>query len=936
VITRLMSSSPAPASTPAVDAPLSLGQLKFTNTPYKSLPIDPVENSSVRRPVANACYSIMKPTPVDNPTLVALSQPALDLLGPESARQIYDQSTEEGKLAVNYLSGNERIPGGIYASHCYCGHQFGSFAGQLGDGAAISVGEVENPKDSSKIELQLKGAGPTPYSRDADGRKVLRSSLREFLASEALFHLGIPTTRAASIVTSDSYVPRDPNYSGAVIPERCSIVSRLAPSFLRLGSFEIFKPQDPFTGRQGPSVGNGRLCVQMLNYAISRFYPDLWDNAGQSPKEESTSRSESNTDVFLDPSKLAGLNFPDKFVGEAPEARLTLSGLREVYRGFVLKVTERTAELVAEWQAYGFCHGVLNTDNISIHGVTIDYGPYGMMDYFDNNFICNGSDHDGRYDYKSQPEICKWNMGKFAEALSFPPFPTDLLVPPRVPERMTDATEDSTSDKWTSEVVSQFDLGHVLPLGTIKADIAKTYDAAFADRTYKIWEAKLGVSVYSALALPPVGAEVLISPEGETKSSGTSMTSSQTLLEIAQNRFKGLIGELFYVMHETYCDMTLVLRALSATRSTLQMRLAQVAYAQTPEEYQQAVECLKLAFPTEAYDSTAASTFKCTSASQLQPFDPSCNATSDDNAFDPVLEAILGLCSTADHYNRRREALKPHEPMSELLRMRAALADLALRRPNLKLAIAHDLEGISRKLDAFALYERGSDITPSDKSQRDRELWSRWLRSYRCVLQAEEARLLLLQKNAIDPRLEERLRERASSGSIISPLLSSPDDIASHRINLEHLGITDASHLFDSSEAVWSAMKQVHSAIVSALESSPDRINSDLGKLWRTTLREISSQRHRIQTSSNPRFTLRNFIAQEVIASAEEGDFTAVKALLRVLEDPYDITGGKTQGLTPVPPEEEEAVAKHVAHIRDALSKLPPIWAQELCVTCSS
>jgi len=260
------------------------------------------------------------------------------------------------------------------------GHQFGNFAGQLGDGAAMYLGEIlsdigyeqnsstpvsttqsvsvsESDNNHHRWELQLKGAGLTPYSRTADGRKVLRSSIREFLCSEAMYYLGIPTTRAGSLVTSDSTVERDPFYDGNSIDERCTIVSRIAPNFFRFGSFEIFKSADPGKSRAGPSAGNAELKKRLLDHVLT-YYPSIQATA-QAPSEL----------------------------------------LREVVK--------RTAELVALWQAAGWVHGVLNTDNLSIMGLTIDFGPFGFMEHYDSEYVPNGSDNSGRYCYEAQPQVRK-------------------------------------------------------------------------------------------------------------------------------------------------------------------------------------------------------------------------------------------------------------------------------------------------------------------------------------------------------------------------------------------------------------------------------------------------------------------------------------------------------------------------------------------------
>ncbi|CAM4476943.1 unnamed protein product [Lepidochelys olivacea] len=367
--------SPGPGA--AAAAASCLGALRFDNRALRSLPLDPSEEN-VPRQVPGACFSRVRPSPVQSPRLVALSLPALALLGlePPAAGALEELEAE----AALYFSGNRLLPGAEPAAHCYCGHQFGSFAGQLGDGAAVYLGEVLSPW-GERWEIQLKGAGLTPFSRQADGRKVLRSSIREFLCSEAMFHLGIPTTRAGTCVTSDSKVVRDILYDGNPKNERCTIVLRIASTFIRFGSFEIFKPTDEHTGRKGPSVNRNDIRIQMLNYVISTFYPEIQ----QAYSDNSVQRN----------------------------------------AAFFREVTKRTARMVAEWQCVGFCHGVLNTDNMSIVGLTIDYGPFGFMDRYDPEHICNGSDNGGRYAYNKQPEICKWNLGKLAEAL-VPELPLEI------------------------------------------------------------------------------------------------------------------------------------------------------------------------------------------------------------------------------------------------------------------------------------------------------------------------------------------------------------------------------------------------------------------------------------------------------------------------------------------------------------------------------
>uniref|UniRef100_A0AAY4AV29 Selenoprotein O n=1 Tax=Denticeps clupeoides TaxID=299321 RepID=A0AAY4AV29_9TELE len=352
-------------------APSPLERLPFDNVALRRLPLD-ASTESGSRTVRAACFSRVSPQPLLRPALVALSASALALLG------LRAEEVRRDPRGPEYLSGSRPMPGSEPAAHCYCGHQFGLFAGQLGDGAVCYLGEVragdaapESP--CGRWEIQLKGAGLTPYSRQSDGRKVLRSSIREFLCSEAMFALGVPTTRAGSLVTSDSCVVRDAFYAGRPCPEKCSVVLRIAPSFIRFGSFEIFHPVDDYTGRQGPSVGRHDIRAQLLDYVIETFYPDI--QKGHSDRQ----------------------------------ARNT---------AFFREVTVRTARLVALWQCVGFCHGVLNTDNMSILGLTIDYGPFGFMDSrYDPEYACNASDKKRRYTYEAQPYVCRWNLVRLAEAL---------------------------------------------------------------------------------------------------------------------------------------------------------------------------------------------------------------------------------------------------------------------------------------------------------------------------------------------------------------------------------------------------------------------------------------------------------------------------------------------------------------------------------------
>ena len=304
------------------------------------------------RVVEHAAYSLVEPTPVRAPSLLAWS----DALAKDFGLARPD-TTDSSWLDV--LAGNRRWPGTRPYANCYGGHQFGHWAGQLGDGRAITLGEFIDR--SGRIhEFQLKGAGPTPYSRGADGRAVLRSSLREFICSEAMHALGVPTTRALSLVATGEQVVRDMFYDGHPAPEPGAIVCRVAPSFLRLGSYEL------------PAArGDHDLLRRMVQYTISEHEPTI------------------------DP--------------QSPEA---------VSQWFDA-VCRRTAALVIEWTRVGFVHGVMNTDNLSIHGLTIDYGPYGWLEPYEPNWTPNTTDAQmRRYCFGRQPSIAQWNLSRFGGALA--------------------------------------------------------------------------------------------------------------------------------------------------------------------------------------------------------------------------------------------------------------------------------------------------------------------------------------------------------------------------------------------------------------------------------------------------------------------------------------------------------------------------------------
>lgn len=327
--------------------------MHYTHRYFEAMPTDPIAENYCRQ-VPKAMTSAVKPTSVSAPRLVIHSQPVADLLGLSS-----DAVASADFLAA--MSGNQPLEGMISYAHCYGGHQFGHWAGQLGDGRAIALGEVCH--EDRFWELQLKGAGVTPYSRMGDGRAVLRSSVREFLCSEAMHHLGIPTTRALSLVLTGDQVVRDMFYDGNAAEEPGAIVCRVAESFLRIGSLEIFSAYN--------DVEN---LTKVVDFVIQHYYPHI------------------------------------QFTGDADRKTAVVQ--------FFHELCDRTAKLIAQWMSVGFVHGVMNTDNMSLLGLTIDYGPYGWLDIVDSGWTPNTSDNmRRRYAFGNQPNIGAWNMMKLAEAL---------------------------------------------------------------------------------------------------------------------------------------------------------------------------------------------------------------------------------------------------------------------------------------------------------------------------------------------------------------------------------------------------------------------------------------------------------------------------------------------------------------------------------------
>ena len=308
------------------------------------------DNTYARLPAT--FHDRVSPTPVPDPYLVSFNPAAAALIDLDPA--------EAGRSEfADYFSGNKPLPGAEPVAMKYAGHQFGVYVPQLGDGRAILLGEVRNGR-GQKWDLHLKGAGQTAFSRRGDGRAVLRSTVREYLCSEAMHGLGIPTTRALCIVGSDLPVYRERQETGALLV-------RMAPSHVRFGSFEVFFHR-----------GQHAELRTLADYVIAQHYPEL-------------------------------------------------VGAEDRYVRFYAEVVRRTADLLARWQAVGFAHGVMNTDNMSILGITLDYGPFGFMEEFDRGYVCNHSDETGRYAFDQQPMVGYWNLACLGGALT-PLAPAEALT----------------------------------------------------------------------------------------------------------------------------------------------------------------------------------------------------------------------------------------------------------------------------------------------------------------------------------------------------------------------------------------------------------------------------------------------------------------------------------------------------------------------------
>jgi serine/tyrosine/threonine adenylyltransferase len=313
----------------------------------KDLPADNIREIYSRQ-VHGACFSNALTRIPSKPEMVHFSSQYLN----ELALKIEDENE-----FLKIVSGEKRYNDFQPYAMCYGGHQFGNWAGQLGDGRAINIADIE--VNNQPLQLQLKGAGPTPYSRGSDGLAVLRSSIREYLCSEAMHNLGVPTTRALSLIKTGDLVTRDMLYNGNPENEHGAVVCRVAPSFIRFGNFQIFAAR-----------GEIAVLTQLVNYTIKYHFSHL----GQ-------------------PSK-------------------------KTYLSFFEEVANKTRDMIVHWQRVGFVHGVMNTDNLSILGLTIDYGPYGWLEDYNPGWTPNTTDaQHSRYRFGNQPNIALWNLTQLANAL---------------------------------------------------------------------------------------------------------------------------------------------------------------------------------------------------------------------------------------------------------------------------------------------------------------------------------------------------------------------------------------------------------------------------------------------------------------------------------------------------------------------------------------
>lgn len=501
------------------DAPMS-DALSFDNRFVRALPSDPL-TTNARRQVPRASYSKVLPTPVAAPKLVAYSQEVAHLLAMDPA---FVTSPEFAQT----FGGNHVLKGMDPYAMNYAGHQFGHWAGQLGDGRAINLGELKG-MDGQQWTLQLKGAGPTPYSRTADGRAVLSSSIREFLCSEAMYHLGVPTTRALSLVVTGDSVVRDMFYDGRAKEEPGAIVCRVAPSFLRFGNFQVHAARQEFD-----------ILKQLMDFSIENDFPSLLSS--------------------------------------------TNSSTPPIYLRWFQEICDRTADLMVHWMRVGFVHGVMNTDNMSILGLTIDYGPYGWIDDYDLDWTPNTTDAESRrYIFGNQAGVAGWNLAQLARAIM--PVVNDAeslgailqtyssrfkqgheqMMGAKLGLSSVQSETDSLLFKKLEELLSTYEtdmtlffrlLGKVNPVSALEEQWSILQDSQYGAQAgekkdwmewLKGWNARVMQDPVGKLELPRRGLMDATNPKYVLRN-----YLAQEAIEKAHEGDYAMIGELLEVMHRPY------------------------------------------------------------------------------------------------------------------------------------------------------------------------------------------------------------------------------------------------------------------------------------------------------------------------------------------------------------------------------------------------
>ena len=409
---------------------IALSELQFENTLQAALPGDQILGGGPRQ-VHAAAFSRVQPRGFDAPKTLAVADEVASMLG-------LDPELAAGADFAEVFSGSRLLPGMDPYALCYGGHQFGNWAGQLGDGRAINLGQVRGV-EGHRLVLQLKGAGPTPYSRRGDGFAVLRSSVREFLCSEAMHHLGVPTTRALSLVATGADVMRDMFYDGNARLEPGAVVCRVSRSFLRIGSFEL------------PAArGESEMLSDLLGYCLREYHPD-WEP----------------------PAK-----------GEAIPPSMALDWFEWL--------ASKSADMVVHWMRVGFVHGVLNTDNLSVLGETIDYGPYGWLEDYDEGWTPNTTDAQGkRYRFGNQAAIVHWNLVRLASAI------VPLVGDVEGLQAIIDAWPASYESRWQSMMQGKLGLVQEPEDKALIQDLGPLLAAAETDMTL----------FFRALAKLPLGQE---------------------------------------------------------------------------------------------------------------------------------------------------------------------------------------------------------------------------------------------------------------------------------------------------------------------------------------------------------------------------------------------------------------------------------------------